>query len=364
LYSIPYWNRFQIVYRDPKKEGKVVPSVTIRDVAREAGVGVGTVSRVLNNSDSVSASTREKVQAAITQLNFFPSVTARRLSLGKTQTIAVVLPFFTWPSYVERLRGLDVSLVESGYDLVLYSIDTPSRRDDVLEKLIGGDRVDGVIIMTLGLSDAIVARFLNAGIAVVLVDSFHPELPSIGVDDVLGGYEATRHLIELGHRRIAFIGDYMENDMGFRSVEKRFVGYYQALEEADLPFSPAYHQQGPHGRRSAQKMARALLQLAEPPTAIFVHSDTMAIGAIEAAQQLGLEVPGDLSVVGYDDIDVAELLRLTTVRQQLYESGHRAGQLLLEHLAGRPFVAPLSITLPVELVVRQTTAPPRQQLVH
>ena len=341
-----------------------MPSVTIRDVAREAGVGVGTVSRVLNNSDSVSAQTREKVLAAIAELNFSPSETARRLSLGKTRTIAVVLPFFTWPSYVERLRGLNISLADSGYDFVLYNIDSPARRDAVFEKLIGGDRVDGVIIVTLALSDAVVARFQRADIPVVLVDATHPALTSVSVDDVLGGYYATRHLIDLGHQRIAFIGDYMENDMGFRSVEKRFVGYYQALEEADLPFYPQYHQQGPHGRRSAQEMARRLLKLTSPPTAIFVHSDTMAIGAIEAAAELGLDVPCDLSVVGYDDVDAAEFLKLTTIRQQLYESGRRAGQLLLSLLAAGQQMKPLSITLPVELVVRQTTAPPRGHVRH
>ena len=334
--------------------------VTIRDVARQAGVGVGTVSRVINKSDAVSDSTRQKVLAAIAKLDFTPHSTARRLSLGKTLTVAVVLPFFTFPSYIERLRGVDAVLGESPYDLVLFNVETPTRRDAVVRDLSRRERVDGVLIMSLPPTDSELKRFRHAGLPVVLIDGYHSDLGCVFVDDVKGGYIATRHLIDLGHRRIGFISDYLENPMGFISMQHRFVGYYQALEEADISFRPQYHRQGRHGRAAARAMAHELLSLPNRPTAIFAHSDTQAIGAIEAANDLGLRVPEELSVIGYDDIDAAAYLQLTTVQQLLYESGEAGTQMLLDQLLAAEEVddEPHAVELPVELVVRGTTGPP------
>jgi DNA-binding LacI/PurR family transcriptional regulator len=213
--------------------------------------------------------------------------------------------------------------------------------------------------MTLTPTDEEVERFQQVGLPVVLVDAQHSEMSSVYVDDLYGGYLATRHLIDLGHRRIGFISDYLENSMGFITMEKRFVGYYQALEEAEITFSPQYHRQGRPGRGAARKMTHDLLRLPEPPTAIFAHSDMQAIGAIEAVQECGLTVPDDISIVGYDDIDAAAFLRLTTIRQLLFESGETGARLLLDQLSnGKPAAVPEKIQLPVELVVRATTAPP------
>lgn len=336
-------------------------AATIRDVAKKAGVGVGTVSRVINNSAAVSSYTRQKVLNAIEELDYVPHEGARRLSTGRTMTVGVILPFFSNPSYVERLRGIDAVLRASEFDLALYNAETPEQRDMYLHSLARRERIDGLLILTHHVTDEDVGRFAAKGIPVVLIDARHPELQCVVIDDTLGGYEATRHLLDLGHRRIGFVSDFLESTLDFTPVKDRFVGYYQALEEADIPFRPEYHRQGRHGRREAFMMAQELLQLPEPPTAVFAYSDTQAIGVIQAAQEIGFRVPEDLSVIGFDDIEAARYLRLTTVRQPLCESGMRGSEMLLAALASSVPIEPVVLEMPISLVVRETTAPPGQR---
>ncbi len=330
---------------------------TIRDVAKQAGVGLGTVSRVLNDSPLVSETTRQRVLQVIAELDYSPSPVARRLSLGKTLTIGTIAPFFTRPSCVERLRGIEASLAESEYDLILFNVETVERRNACFREVPRRDRVDGVLIVSLTPSDQDVARFDEAQVPVVLVDAHHPDLSRAVTDDVKGGRLATRHLIDLGHRRIAYVSDPLQGPFHFTSSRDRYQGYRQALEAASLPFCPDYHRQGKHGRYEARHLTSELLALPDPPTAVFAASDTQAMGVLEAAQDAGLAVPADLSVVGYDDIEVAEYLRLTTVRQQLFESGEQGVDLLLQTLAAPP-AEPRQEILPVELVLRGTSAPP------
>ena len=315
-------------------------SVTIRDVAKKAGVGVGTVSRVLNRNPAVRETTRLKVLAAIEELEFTPSPIARRLSLGKTMTVAVIAPFFVRASYVERFRGLDKVLAESEYDFVLYNVETTARRDHYFRELARSDRVDGLLIMSLAPPDHTVDNFINAAIPTVLVDAIHPRLSHIIIDDFEGGYKATKHLIELGHRKIAYLSDHMhESPFNFQPVIDRYNGY----------------RQGELSRRTAKKLARDLLTLPDPPTAIFAYSDTQAFGVLRAAEELGISVPDDVSVIGYDDIEITEYLHLTTIRQKLFQSGQRGAELLLEEI-NDPTAQPQKIILPTELIQRKTTA--------
>jgi DNA-binding LacI/PurR family transcriptional regulator len=332
-----------------------VAPATIRDVAEQAGVGVGTVSRVLNDHPSVSDVTRQKVQAAIKALNYTPNPIARRLSLRKTLTIAVIAPFFTRPAFIERLRGVQYALADSEYDLILFNVETTDRRNAYFQDVPRRERVDGLLILSLSPGDADVDRFLRAGVPTVLVDTRHPRLSRIVIDDMAGGRLATEHLIELGHRKIGFLGDQLENPFNFVSSRDRFQGYRQALAKANIPYRPEYHLQGEHGRAQARQMARDILALPDPPTAIFAASDTQAIGVLEAARDLGLEVPEQLSVIGYDDIEIAEYLHLTTIRQPLFASGVEGVELLFESIAN-PLLSPRRVLLPVELIVRGTTA--------
>ncbi len=327
---------------------------TIKDVARLAGVGVGTVSRVLNNHPAVSDETRQRVLAAIEALDYHPNVSARRLSLRKTLTIGVIVPFITNPSVVERLRGISVGIEDTEYDLVIYNVETPQSRDRYFREVPRQERVDGILIISLMPTDEEVALFRRAGIPVVLVDAVHSELPSVTVDDVAGGQLATQHLIDLGHRRVAFLGDPYPNPFHFTSSYYRYLGYAQTLAQAGIPQRAEYVATGEHSRGMAYRLAQQLLALDEPPTAIFAASDTQALGVLAAAKDHGLRVPEDLSVVGYDDLEIAAYLGLTTVHQPLFESGREAALMLLALLAGED--VPMKTTLPLRLEVRQTTA--------
>ena len=334
---------------------------TIREVAQRAGVGLGTVSRVLNASPLVSASTRSRVLAAIAELDFRPNQTARRLSLGKTLTIAAIVPFFTRPAFVERLRGVENSLIESEYDLILYNVETPERRDRCFRDVPRRERVDGVLIISLPPRLEDVEQLGRADVPVVLVDAHHPALTRLNrivTDDVAGGQQAVEHLIGLGHRRIGYISDYLDTAFNFTSSRDRYQGYCQALEAAGIPIRPDYQAQGEHGRAEARHMAQAMLALPERPTAIFAASDTQALGVLEAARLAGCRVPDDLAVIGYDDIEVAEYAGLTTIRQPLFKSGQSGVELMLSVLA-QPARPPECRGLPTRLVVRQSTGPPQ-----
>jgi len=335
--------------------------VTIYDVAKKAGVGIGTVSRVLNHSPYVRQSTRERVEAAMHDLNYHPNSIAQRMAFGKTLTIGVITPFFTRPAFVERLRGIEASVAESAYDLIVFNVETPAKRDAYFRSVPLSQRVDGLIVISLPPTDADVKRFRQADIPTVLVDTSHPELSQIVVDDVAGGRMATQHLIQLGHRRIAYLSDPLNDPLispfRFTSSLYRYQGYRQALKEADIPFSPEYHQAAEHGRFQAKMLTHKLLALPNPPTAIFAASDTQAMGALEAAREAIVKVPEELSIIGFDDIEIAAYLRLSTIRQPLYESGLRAVELLLSCLENREN-RPQQIDLSLELIQRGTTAPP------
>jgi LacI family transcriptional regulator len=213
-----------------------------------------------------------------------------------------------------------------------------------------------LLIVSLAPRDEEVEAFHRAGAPVVLLDSFHPGLPCLRTDDVAGGVLATRHLIELGHRRIGFVGDRGDAGLGFVSSARRRDGYRLALQEAGIPALPELEREGPHGRLVAHRLTRELLSLPEPPTAIFAASDTQALGVLEAATVEGIDVPGDLSVVGFDDLEVSAYVGLTTVRQPLEDSGRRAIQRLVAAL-DEGDVRPHEERLELALEVRRTTAP-------
>jgi DNA-binding LacI/PurR family transcriptional regulator len=331
--------------------------VTIRDVAKSADVSIATISRVLNASPAVRPVTRDKVLAAIAKTGYTPNLTARRLSTGRTLTIGIILPFLTLPSFEERLRGVQYALAETEYDLVLVSAETPNRIDRSIDNILGRGAVDGAIIVSLVLDDSQTERFIRARLPVVQVDAHRPELSRVLIDDVAGGAMATRHLIDLGHRAIAFLGDYLENPFNFVSMNNRFKGYRQALQEYGLAFNPGYHQEGQLGGREAFQKARALLTQTDRPTAIFAASDTHAVGVLKAAHELEISVPEELSVIGYDDLRDAEYLNLTTVRQHLFEIGLKGAQILLAAIQESPG-APVEARLNTEVIVRGTTAPP------
>jgi len=330
-------------------------SVTIKDVAKKANVSVATVSRVLNGSDKVTEETRDKVLAICDSLGYAPNLQAKGLKLGRTHTIMAVLPFLTLPSIVERLRGLQESLADSGYDLVPFSVGTPEQRKKYVTSISSKSRTDGVLFISIPITEKQAERFKTQDIPVVLIDSYHPDLKRVVVDNIAGGKMAVDHLIDLGHSKIGFISDHLINPLHFSSMKDRHEGYCQALKKSGIPLNPQYIQHGNHGRVEAKAMALKLLQLPQPPTAIFSASDTQAIGVLDAAKELNIDVPEDLSVVGYDDIRDAGYLELTTIKQPLFEAGLAGGKSLL-NIINDEDSSTLEKVLPVSLVVRNTTA--------
>jgi DNA-binding LacI/PurR family transcriptional regulator len=331
---------------------------TIRDVAHRAGVSLATVSRALNGSPLVNEDTKQRVVAAAGELEFAPSLSARRLSLGKTQTITVVTSFLTRPQAAERLRGVDAALTDSEFDLVIYNVETVEKRNQYFQTLPLRQRTDGLLVVSLPPPADVVPRLERADIPIVFIDAHENTggLPRVLGDDETGGQLATEHLLELGHRRIGFIGDEFANPFGFTSSRDRFSGYSHALAEAGIEPAATDVALGAHGRYEARDLAARMLAQADRPTAIFAASDTQALGVLAAAQDLGLHVADDLSVIGYDDIEACDFVGLTTVRQHLFESGRQGAQLLLAEITKREAVPP-SVLIQPEIVRRRTTGP-------
>lgn len=329
---------------------------TIDDVARLAGVGKGTASRVINGSEQVSEPTRKKVLAAIEQLNFRPSVMARRLSRGDaSRQIGVLESFITAPAFVDRLRGIqEVIEGQSEYDLLLYSCRTPERYEPKLARIVEQRSVEGLLVVDLKLSDEQALLLTDANIAVVSLSGVRGPAPYVGADDRHGGYLATRHLIELGHRKIGYIGDAFPDAFGFTTGRDRFEGYMRAMREAGLAADEAWVALGRHEKAAAVALGTQVLDQADRPTAIFAMADLQALGCLAAAQNLGLRVPQDVSIIGFDDIEVSAHVGLTTIRQHLSESGRIAARYLLSTISGKPTA--LEEPPPVEVVVRRTTA--------
>jgi DNA-binding LacI/PurR family transcriptional regulator len=365
----PAWKRFQgadLASAIPAEAGSAPGTaplaarrVTIADVAADAGVGVGTVSRVLNGSEQVRAETFRAVRDSIDRLGYRPSHAAAALVRGTPRTVAVVVTHMTRPSVVVRLASALAVLAEQGYDTIVCNVDTPVERDRHLEALLPTHRADGVLAVSLPLSREQLAQFARAGVALVSVDAAVAGVPQTVVDDVAGGRAATDHLIGLGHRRIGFVGDMAfarpPADLGFTSSAHRLRGYRQALAAAGIGFEPGLVRRGPHGAAIAAEHAAVLLKSQAPPSAIFAASDTQAIGVLAAAERLGVPVPEQLSVIGFDDIESAAFLGLSTVRQPLARSGAEGARRLCALLRGER-VAPQRQELDTELVARASTA--------
>ncbi len=326
---------------------------TIRDVAKKANVGIATVSRVINNNTSVSEETRNAVLVAIEELDYTPNPIARQLSTGRTLTIGVIVPNLTLPSYVERLRGVQAALAESEYHMVLYSVGNPLDRDNYFKDLSRNGLVDGILIISLPPDDAQAERFAQSDVPTVLIDAYHEQLCSVLTDDVRGGEIATQHLIDLGHERISFLSDILETPF-HPSSYYRYQGYRKALTENNIPFDEKYRISGERGRMYARKMAKQLLTMPEPPSAIFAGNDIQAIGILDTARELQIRVPEELSVIGFDGIRDAEYTNLTTIDQHLHESGEEGVKMLLQELESLS-AAPVLKRLSLELVQRNTT---------
>jgi DNA-binding LacI/PurR family transcriptional regulator len=326
---------------------------TIYDVAKHAGVSITTVSRMLNDPDKVNGETRERVMAAVDALGFVPKAEARARALRRTGRIGVISPFFTAPSFVQRLRGISEALSAKKFELVIYTVDSANHLKSFLSSLPLTGNLDGLIILSLPVDDANVRRLVEHGLPTVLVEFPHPSLSSVVIDDVMGGRIAARYLLDKGHRRIAFLGDTDLPEYSLHPVSQRLVGFRKALKEAGIELPNVLVRLAPYSQEQTRQVAAELLSLPQPPTAIFAATDFQALGVLKAARQLKIQVPEQLAVVGFDDLDLAEYSDLTTIRQHLDESGRLAVEILLAQIES-PSRPPRHVKLPLTLIERQT----------
>jgi LacI family transcriptional regulator len=332
---------------------------TIRDVAREAGVGVGTVSRVLSGGARVADETRRRILDAIERLGYRPNLSARALARGRapTQTIEIIVPLLTRHYYFEVLSGVVTALANTDYCLNIRVLERPADRDRTFAEADRRGQPDGLLVLRVPPTDELVARLARARVPAVLVDGGHPELPGVGVDHHANAMAITAHLLSLGHRRIALV-DRADDPFDPHVLAARRQGYREALASAGIGLRPEYEQAAAWSVDGAASALDALLALPEPPTAVVTGSDTQAIGVLERARQRGRAVPGDLAVCGYGDVEPARYLGLTTVRVPMRGMGERGTRMLLDAIEGRAAGSEPEI-LPSEVVVRATCGAPR-----
>jgi LacI family repressor for deo operon, udp, cdd, tsx, nupC, and nupG len=328
------------------------------DVARRAGVSMATASRALSNHPHVAAGTRARVLAAAEQLSYVISPEASRLAGGVTGRVAVVMPHISRWFFATLLDGLEQVLREAGLDVLLYHVGDAADRRDFFQRLPARRKVDAVAVLGMPVRDDERDRLELMGVHIVAAGGQVENYPYVSIDDAAAGRQAVDHLIFLGHRRIGMIALFDPAEPGWPASPGRTLAYRAALADAGLPADPELVVTVAWGGlNGADAMAR-LLSLRDPPTAVYAHSDEVALGAVCTLRRAGLRIPEDMSVVGIDDHPMAELADLTTVAQPVLEQGVLAGRMLLELLAGGSGTD--GATVPTRLVVRGSTAPPRR----
>ncbi|GGM19071.1 MULTISPECIES: LacI family DNA-binding transcriptional regulator [Micromonospora] len=371
----------------------------IDDVARLAGVSTATVSRALRGLPTVSAATRHRVLAAAEHLEYAVSPSASRLAGGRTGTVAVVVPRITRWFFSTVVEAVEESLHQSGYDLLLHNLGGRRQmRQRVLQTAGLHKRVDAIMLVAtpLRVSDLTALGRLDLPGVTISSGTVVPGWPCVRIDDVAAARTATRHLLDLGHRRIAHISGDPDDELAFTTHLDRRRGYQEALRAAGLPLDPSLDVESQFTIDGGTRATEELLRRGDPPTAIFAACDEMAMGAVSALRDAGLRIPQDVSVIGIDDHDLAGVLGLTTIAQPAAEQGLLAARVLLDPLrglldaqagsaavattdggsatrggsatgadAGPPPVAGggepagRSVILPTRLVVRASTGPPR-----
>ncbi len=327
---------------------------TLEMVAKEAGVSMATVSRIINGTAQVSAARKHAVEAAIAKLNFRPNAAARGLALGKSTTIGVITQAIDSPFYGEGLRGIEDYLQQRGYAALFMSGNWNEQDEARCMSELLSRRVDGIIIFSGRLQDAELAGYAKQVPIVVSGRSLKaPGIFSLPVDDQEGAMLATRHLIELGHRRIAFIAGILDHP----DAAERFKGYRRALADAGIAHDPKLVAPGDFHEEGGVKATLRLLNSRSKFTALFCVNDQTAYGACLALHRAGLSVPRDVSVVGFDDLHSStyRVPPLTSVRQSIRVLGESSSAAMLQMLQNQK----PSISLPqVELIVRESTAAP------
>lgn len=330
--------------------------ITHRDVADRAGVSVATVSYVINHGPRpVSPEKRARVEEAVAALGYYPNALARSLRVQQTATVGLIVPNSANPFYAEVARELERGCADEGFLVLLCNSERDPTREARFVQMLRAKQVDGAVIIPHSDTASLLQPLLAAEIPVVILEHSIPGLHCIAIDDLAGGRLATRHLIELGHTRIAIIRRRQISSLSMM----RFDGYRLELERAGIALDDSLVVETGPFQNDGYAAMRELLERRPRPTAVVTHNDIMALGALRAIYDAGLSVPGDISVVGYDDIAAAPYLvpPLTTIRSPKMEMGRLAAQMVLKLARDPASLPPQTVTLPVELVIRQSTRP-------
>jgi LacI family transcriptional regulator len=335
--------------------------VTIRDVAKVAGVSISSVSHVVNNTRFVSDETRKKVLAAMEELNYHPNDLARGLRRGETRTLGLIVPDNSNSFFAEVARGIENVGYENGYSVILCNSDGDIQKELAYVNVLSAKQVDGVIFIASGNQSDHIHMLTSRGIPVIVADRdiAEPSVDVVLVNNEEGGYQATRHLVLVGHKRIACIA----GPSNLTPSADRVRGYQRALAEAGIPFLPELVVQGDFRYQGGEAAMHRLLALKPAPTAVFVCNDIMAIGSLRAIYSAGLRVPGQISIVGFDDIPLASAMNpsLSTVAQPVHEIASVSTTLLLEKMAARIQGETIKqegrrIVLDPKLIIRESSA--------
>lgn len=333
---------------------------SIGDVAQRAGVSVATVSRAIRGLPNVSPGTRDRVLRAADELQYVAHPHASRLAAGRTMTIGMAVPLLTQWFFAQVVAGAEAVLAANGYDVLLYSVPDPAAKQRFLDRMPFGKRVDGLIVVDLPLDDAEMVQLAASQVPLVTAGSSYESAPSVTIDNVDAARSATRHLVNLGHRRIGLISHLPSQSLRYQAPLQRRRGYEQVLDETGIARRDDLVVPGNFALQGGAEAMSQLLAVDRPPTAVFAESDEMAIGALKTVRDAGLRVPDDISIVGFDDHAMALYCGLTTVAQPVLEQGETAATLLLTGMAD-PTAAHehTSVVMPTRIIVRATTGPAR-----
>jgi DNA-binding LacI/PurR family transcriptional regulator len=334
-------------------------SITIKDIARQAGVSHSTVSRALRDDAAIPARTSQRIKRLARRLGYVPSALARSLKTRHSGALGVVVSNIADPFLGEVVRGIEDRALEAGYSLFLADSHRDAERAQAILRALAERRVEGAILCSSAITPGQLEAMRQFGVPLVLVNNLVRGhfAHGLAIDDVQGARLMTRHLLALGHRRIAYLG----NAAGGQSSLDRRAGYRAELAAARLKPHPAWELSAPSGRPEGGVVgAEAFLALRPRPTALFCFNDMMALGVLHRLKQAGLRLPADCSVGGFDDVFVAEYADppLTTVVQPKYQLGRDAAALMFSLLAGAQPAAPAVTAMPGTLLVRASTAPP------
>ncbi len=341
-------------------------SVTIYDIAREANVGIGTVSRVLNNSANVTSETRERVITIARRLNYQPHAFAQALARKRSNTLSAIIPFFTNYFFIEVLQGVQETLTTLGYDLIIHGANNQDQVEEYLQRSMRKGRVDGTLLFSLELPEKNAQEIIERKIPLVLVDTYHPLFDSIRVDNAMGAKIATEHLLSLGHTSIGMINANLKSS----PAKERLLSFRRTMSahgidiSDDLIVNSSDAKNDGFSRESGYHcMKEFIARGSSLPTAFFVSSDIQAIGVLAALREHNIRVPEDLAIVSFDDVELAKNFDLTTMSQPMFKMGELAVKKMLERIEN-PGAPVTSVDFKPTLVVRASCGANRKYVFH